>query len=104
MRGSTLAAGVCLALLGSAAGAADQPATFNEKLAGVRTSLAVGDREFNGPGADVLARAVSNARYVLIGEDHLTREIPAFTADLCRLMAPQGLSALAYPAAITMSA
>jgi hypothetical protein len=95
MRGSTLAAGVCLALLGSAAGAADQPATFNEKLAGVRTSLAVGDREFNGPGADVLARAVSNARYVLIGEDHLTREIPAFTADLCRLMAPQGLSALA---------
>ncbi len=43
----------------------------------------------------MLTRAVSDARYVLIGEDHLTREIPNFTADLCRLMAPQGLAALA---------
>lgn len=95
MRGSTLIAGVCFALLGSEARAADRPATFEAKLAEVRTSLAVNDSEFGGPGADVLARAVSSARYVLIGEDHLTREIPRFTANLCRLMAPQGLTALA---------
>ncbi len=95
MRRSTLIAGVCFALLGSDASAADQPATFEAKLAEVSASLTVDDRGFGGPGADVLARAVSSAEYVLIGEDHLTREIPRFTADLCRLMAPQGLAALA---------
>jgi hypothetical protein len=43
----------------------------------------------------MLAAAVRQARYVLVGEAHLSREIPRFTVDLCRLMAPQGLKALA---------
>lgn len=87
--------GFALTLFHSAAEAADRPANLAEGLAHVRSSLTVGDRGFSGPGAGVLSQAVSNARYVLIGEDHLTREIPAFTADLCRLMAPGGLAALA---------
>lgn len=95
MRGSTLIAAVSFALLGSEAGAVDRPSTLQARLAEVRTSLTVDDRAFGGPGAEILARAVASARYVLVGEDHLTREIPRFTADLCRLMAPKGLTALA---------
>ena len=95
VRGSRVVAGIGFAVLGSAAGAADRSVTWPEQLAEVRTSLEVGDRGFKGAGAGLLARAVSDARYVLIGEDHLTREIPEFTANLCRLMAPQGLAALA---------
>jgi hypothetical protein len=95
VRGSALMAAVGLAVIGSAAGAADRPAGAAESLAHVRSSLQVGNGAFGGSGAAILAQAVSGARYVLIGEDHLTREIPQFTADLCRLMAPKGLAALA---------
>jgi hypothetical protein len=77
-------AGIVLTLLGASAGAADRPPTFAERLELVRPSLEV-----------VLAEAVLDARYVLIGEDHLTREIPQFTTDLCRMMAPKGLAVLA---------
>jgi hypothetical protein len=43
----------------------------------------------------VLESAIANAQYVLIGEDHITREIPQFTAAVCDMMAPQGLTAMA---------
>ncbi len=43
----------------------------------------------------MLSQAVTEARYVLIGEDHLTREVPRFTSAVCDLMAKQGLLALA---------
>ncbi len=43
----------------------------------------------------MLESAIANAQYVLIGEDHITREIPQFTAAVCDIMAPQGLSAMA---------
>jgi hypothetical protein len=88
-------AGIVLTLLGASAGAADRPPTFAERLELVRSSLEVGDGKFVGPGSAVLAEAVLDARYVLIGEDHLTREIPQFTTDLCRMMAPKGLAVLA---------
>jgi hypothetical protein len=95
VRGLALMVAFGLALMGPAAGATDRAATFAERLAQVRTPLQVGNGAFGGAGATILAQAVSDARYVLIGEDHLTREIPQFTADLCRLMAPKGLAALA---------
>lgn len=49
----------------------------------------------HGAGATVIADAVTKARYVLIGEDHLSREIPLFATSICRLMAPGGLRAFA---------
>ncbi|WP_116089931.1 hypothetical protein [Sphingomonas crusticola] len=69
--------------------------SFATRLARARTTLVVDGGGLHGPGAAILATAVADARYVLIGEDHLSREIPRFTTGLCRLMAPGGLDALA---------
>jgi erythromycin esterase-like protein len=69
--------------------------TFAARLEQVRTSLQVDDQGLHGPGATVLADAIANSRYVLLGEDHLSREIPQFTAGVCRLMVPGGLDSLA---------
>lgn len=64
--------------------------TLEEKLRDVRYELHVGGRKFSGNGATVLASAIADARYVLIGEDHLTREIPQFADGICGLMGDQG--------------
>lgn len=42
-----------------------------------------------------MSLAITKARYVLIGEDHMSREIPLFTSGICRLMAPGGLDSFA---------
>lgn len=68
---------------------------FSESLAQAATPLAVSPDGFSGPGAAVLTQAVAASRYVLIGESHHSREIPAFTTQICRLMAPSGLAAMA---------
>ncbi|MGH7025783.1 hypothetical protein [Brevundimonas sp.] len=54
--------------------------------------------DLSGAGALILSQAVAASRYVLIGESHMTREIPAFTTQICRLMAPSGLTAMAIEA------
>jgi hypothetical protein len=53
---------------------------------------------FAGNAEPVLAGAIAEAHYVLIGEDHITREIPQFTAAVCDLMGPEGLSAMVVEA------
>jgi hypothetical protein len=74
---------------------ASQSTSLGEKLASVRYDLRVEQGVFVGSGANVLAQAVSQAQYVLIGEDHFTREIPVFTAGICGLAAPGGLAGMA---------
>lgn len=74
---------------------APPPIPFSDSLAQAATPLAVGPEGLSGPGATVLSEAVADSRYVLIGESHLSREIPAFTTHICRLMAPSGLTAMA---------
>lgn len=64
--------------------------TLEEKLGDVRYELHVEGRKFSGNGAPVLASAIADARYVLIGEDHLTREIPQFANGICGLMGDAG--------------
>ena len=89
---------VILAGLGVfATGAVAQEATpsFSTRLARVITSLEVSPNGLSGAGAPVLSDAVTASRYVMIGETHMTREIPAFTTQICRLMAPGGLTAMA---------
>lgn len=71
------------------------PLTFAERLAQAGVPLSVRPDGFSGPGAEILSGAIEASRYVLIGESHLSREIPAFTTNVCRLMAPGGLTAMA---------
>ncbi|HEX8486685.1 hypothetical protein [Sphingomonas sp.] len=79
----------------SLAAAQTGPAPFAGRLDQARTTLQVDESGLHGPGAAVIAAAVEQARYVLLGEDHLSREIPRFTVGMCRIMAPGGLRALA---------
>jgi hypothetical protein len=72
-----------------------QPPAFEQKLREARYDLRLENGKFVGNAAPVIESAIANAQYVLIGEDHITREIPQFTTAVCDLMAPQGLSAMA---------
>lgn len=64
-------------------------------LQAARFGLRVDNGSFAGPGAAVLSDAVAQARYILVGENHLTRETPQFTTALCNVTAKQGLSGMA---------
>lgn len=72
--------------------------TFDQKLLEVRYGLRIEAGKLTGNAAPVLEKAISAAQYVLIGEDHITREIPQFAAAVCEAMAPQGLTAMAVEA------
>lgn len=76
-----------------------QPApSLEQRLLEVRTELRLEDGRFGGSAAPVLTSAIAQARYVLIGEDHITREIPRFAAAVCDAMARDGLAAVAIEA------
>lgn len=79
----------------SAHGQTGASPTFAERLAQAGSPLSVQPEGFSGPGAAILSTAIDASRYVLLGESHLSREIPAFTTNVCRLMAPGGLTAMA---------
>ena len=91
--------GVLLAALGAFATSTvaeeTKPSPFPSRLAQAITPLDVNPNGLSGAGALVLSKAVATSRYVLIGESHMSREIPAFTTQICRLMAPSGLTAMA---------
>jgi hypothetical protein len=56
-----------------------------------RGDLTVGADGLSGPGAAIVRNAVAKADFVLLGEDHGMREIPAFITALCRSeLAPRG--------------
>ena len=80
----TFAALFALVPLGLSQSALDQ------KLREVRFDLRIQDGKITGGGAPVIEKAISGAKYVLIGEDHITHEIPQFAAAVCNIMAPQG--------------
>lgn len=69
--------------------------TIVQALHTVRYPIVLDRGRFTGEGAPRLLSAVEAARYVAVGEDHFTEQVPAFTAALCDAMAPQGLVALA---------
>ncbi|WEJ99785.1 MAG: hypothetical protein P0Y59_23260 [Candidatus Sphingomonas phytovorans] len=93
----SIAAALALASLGAASAHAETvaPLTFADRIAHAGAPLIVRPEGFSGPGAAILAEAIDASRYVLIGESHFSREIPAFTTNICRLMAPGGLTAMA---------
>jgi hypothetical protein len=79
----------------ASAQAIPEDAPFATRLERSRATLQVDADGLHGAGAAVIAEAVARAKYVLIGEDHLSREIPQFTTGICRQMAPGGLDAFA---------
>jgi hypothetical protein len=97
MKLKSIAAALTLAGLCAASAHAQTvaPLTFPERLAQAGSPLTVRPEGFSGPGATILSDAIDASRYVLIGESHFSREIPAFTTNVCRLMAPGGLTAMA---------
>ena len=97
MRLTLIGAALSLACLCAASAHAETvvPLTFADRLAQAGSPLTVRPDGFSGPGAAILSDAVDASRYVLIGESHFSREIPAFTTNVCRLMAPGGLTAMA---------
>jgi hypothetical protein len=71
--------------------------TLESSVAAVAYALRIDDGKLSGAGAPILETAISQADFVLIGEDHITREIPRFTAAVCDAMgASGGLSAVAF--------
>ncbi len=99
MSKTTLLAVIRCLLLGIGLGFPARPqATFDQKLREVRYELRIEEGKVTGSAAAVLEKAISGAQYVLIGEDHMTREIPQFATAVCDMMAPQGLTAMAVEA------
>jgi len=68
---------------------------FTARLEQSRSTLEVDANGMHGAGALLIAGAVTKARYVVLGEDHLSREIPGFASAICQAMAPGGLRAFA---------
>jgi hypothetical protein len=60
-----------------------------------RFGIRVDNGVLSGTGADVLTAAINSSHYILIGEDHLTREIPQFTAAICNLTSKRRLTGMA---------
>lgn len=85
----------CLMASSATAQSTNEQVPLADRIAQVRSTLHVDAEGLHGAGAAVLGQAIRQARYVLIGEDHLSREIPLFTTGVCRMMAPDGLDALA---------
>jgi len=55
----------------------------------------VKDGRLTGAGASVLESALSDAQFVLLGEDHGIAQIPQFDAAVCALLGPKGFHDLA---------
>jgi hypothetical protein len=72
-----------------------QPNKLNEVLARNRYPLTVAGARLSGPGSGVLAKALSEARFVLIGEDHGTAEVPHFVEAVWEICVPLGFRTMA---------
>lgn len=77
--------------------AAKPKPNFEQALVEARAPLVLDDGKFSGAGADVLSAAVAESRFVMLGEDHITHEIPRFAAALCAMMHPDAYAVEAGP-------
>jgi len=88
---------LAIVTLSASAQTTPQQPTLAEALIRTRTALVLTDGRFEGGGAGVLTQAISQSRFVLIGEDHLTREIPQLTSAVCNVMHPDAYAVEAGP-------
>ena len=76
-----------------------QKQTLEEALIHARNPLVLNDGKLSGAGAVLLDKALQQSRFVMLGEDHMTREIPQFAAALCDIMHPDAYAVEAGPSA-----
>jgi len=62
-------------------------------------SFLCSEGKFAGDGAAVLTSALEQPRFILLGEDHVTREIPQFAAALCDVVHPDAYAVESGPEA-----
>ena len=71
--------------------------TFSDALLKTRSPLVLSDGNLTGTGAEVLSQAIASSRFVLLGEDHFSREIPQLATAMCNLMHPDAYAVEAGP-------
>ncbi len=79
-------------------GAFGQQDKLLDSLTANRTQLVLRDGNFTGTGASVLEKALAQSQFVLIGEEHGTQEVPAFTSAVCNVVGPLGFHTMAVEA------
>ena len=97
---------IVLAILLTASSLAAQSVTkptLATALLEVRTPLVLSDGKFAGDGAAVLSGALEQPRFILLGEDHITREIPQFASALCDLVLSDAYAAESGPQAASFA-
>jgi hypothetical protein len=94
----TMAVGFLMLIVCHAGVATAQDRKFGDKLVSSRLELKIDGERMTGEGADLLRSALDGAQYVLIGEDHATSQIPAFTSAVCAILGPQGFHTMAVEA------
>jgi erythromycin esterase-like protein len=94
----TMAVGFLILIVGHVGVATAQDRKFVDKLVESRLQVKIEGERMTGGGADLLRSALGGVQYVLIGEDHATSQIPAFTSALCSILGPQGFHTMAVEA------
>ena len=94
----TIVAGFLILAVGHVGIATAQDRKFEDKLVESRFQLKINGERMTGEGADLLTQSLDGAQYVLIGEDHATAQIPAFTSAVCAILGPQGFHTMAIEA------
>jgi hypothetical protein len=84
-----LTAVVSVAVL-SGAIAFGQQDKLSDELTKSRSQLLLKDGRFSGTGAAGLTKALEESQFVLIGEEHATEQVPAFTSAVCDMIGPLG--------------
>jgi hypothetical protein len=72
-----------------------KPPTFEEEIQAHRLALSVAKGALAGPGAGVLKKAIDDATFVLLGEDHGIEQIPTLASAVCAELAPHGFRRVA---------
>lgn len=75
-----------------------QTERLSQKLSDVRSNLRLEGEHLEGPGAQVLARAIADVQFVAIGEDHGMSEVPRFVSAVCGMLGPSGFRTMAVEA------
>ena len=79
-----------------AAGASTPDGTaLDVALIQARSKLVLKDGALTGSAGDLIRKEIVDSHFVLIGEDHGTAEIPAFSAAVCRVTGPLGFRSMA---------
>jgi len=95
MRGKLYSIGLALGLWATPGLALGAAPDLMQSVKSARYPLVLQKDHFAGAGAPVLQAALDGARFVALGEIHLTQQVPAFATALCAAMAPHGLSGMA---------